>query len=209
MKSIIDQDEIELAKWADLIHTLREVAAKLNSTLASTLENTQGRSIQRTAYFMWLRWILFAKLKKTKLQLVSKLEISTKKESARRYFKAYLSFLFERKRQRSNLALADLLKSISDHKFQYAASRKMLDFVGTMKKARTMEKSLLMFKQGSTIEFTRFAFDRWQKARDLLQENKRKTAMAAALAVAGDQGTLASYYPVSYTHLTLPTKRIV
>lgn len=194
MKNIIDQDEIELAKWADLIQTLREVAKKLDTSLSSTLATTSDRSIQRGVYFMWLRWLFFSRLSKIRLRLADTLVADTNKDLTRRYYKAFLLFLLAKKRQRSKVALADLLASMSKHRLQYQSSRHLQQAVVGIKHARNVEIMSNALKSNTDNASLRQAFNKLAGLRQQRVKDRQLNEMASSLATSADDAQLLHYY---------------
>eukprot|EP00758_Cryptobia_borreli_P003678 Tbor_TRINITY_DN390_c0_g1::TRINITY_DN390_c0_g1_i1::g.15513::m.15513 len=190
MKSVIDQDEIELAKWADLLKTLREVAAKLSIAL-SELTTT---NVQQSIYYTWLRYVFFSKIRKTKIQISAKLSVMSDLRVMRPYFTCMIQSLFKKKRDRSKKCLATLLEVISVHRAQYDTSRRLQQFVGFMKQACMSEKCLATLLETTDFLHKRRAFNTWEKLIAHRKENKKKIAMACALALAGEKATQQQYY---------------
>ena len=187
MRSIIDQDEIELRKWNELIRTLHEVAYRLRTSLSDTLDVSCGRELQRRAYLVWKQWVLKSQLKKFQGCALQHVAQRANISLRQRTFATLLLNRNKQRRLRYTTQLSNLLLADTQRELIYSYGKKMEAVHYTLRRLKRARSVAAVSEDCAQRLILRRAFEKFCRFRRWSQESRQRVRMAGAICAAAEK----------------------
>jgi hypothetical protein len=194
MRSIIEQDEVELRKWNELIRTLHEVAYRLRVSLASSLGVGADRRSQRGVYLLWKRWVLWSQMKKFQMRALQMQSNTAEISLMQRTFTSLLLNRQKKHRLRYKTQLGNLLLADSQRELILAYIKKM-EFLRYRLRRLKRARSIANVNANYTdIISMRCAFNKLLSFRLRRQQERQRHRMTAMLEVSSQQRLMVLFF---------------
>lgn len=190
MQAIIAEDEVELAKWAELIKTMEEVFLRLKDAIAANMLITTERAGQRQAYFTWLRFVLFSHLRKTKRFIAERLELASAQRARRAAFRKLQAWLQTHKQQRAKDAVVLALQRDRERQLVNVFFAKMQTHTRVLR-AREVRLNHAAALQRRTTQLLASRFIQvFRRFVDFKKLRRKQLQVATAMALGNDSAML-------------------
>lgn len=190
MQGIIEQDEIELAKWDELTKTLQELAIRMNLRVGSAMETHSNQLLSLRFFLDWVRFAKKRRIRGMQCRLAVIMEERVLDNRRRDAVRVWQAFVEKCTRQKRNAAVADFLRSQYDQRLLSVYSRKLCDvFSHQRRRESAQRKGAILLQSTNRLSLER-AFRKLANNRVVNQCISKRQGIAEVLEVLSKRRTL-------------------
>jgi WD40 repeat protein len=180
MRGIIEQDEVELAKWDELTKTLQDLATRMNRRIGDSMGAHNEQLVSLRYFLDWIRFTKKRRVQAMQAQLADLMDRRHADNRCRAALRAWQGMVSHITETKKNRAVADFLRSQHDQRMLSSYSRKLHDsFSLKMREEHATRKSVLL--HSSTRRSTLAVAFRTLENFRLKQQLQRKRIVLASV----------------------------
>jgi WD40 repeat protein len=194
MQGIIEQDEVELAKWDDLTKTLQQLAARMNQRIGVAMESHSFQLVLLRHFADWLRFTKKRRIVTMQRQLATSMEEQVTECRRRDAMRAWCVFATNAMRTKRNVAVANLLRSQFDQRLLSIYARKLHEkYLSERRRERANRKTALLSQSTNNLIMRR-VLRVLENNRLLKQGNRKLLDIARVLEVLSSRRILCRFF---------------
>ncbi|CUG88230.1 WD40 repeat-containing protein, putative [Bodo saltans] len=194
MQGIIEQDEVELAKWDELTKTLQNLATRMNARIGNSM-GSHSENLLSLRYFLdWLHFIKKRRIRAMQMQLADLIDKRHTDDRRREALRTWQKFAAMRIDAKKNQAVSSFLRSQHDQRTLSSYGRKLQDiFLEQQRKDHAARKSLVLRSSIHRVAIAD-AFRKLENFRVEMQVRRKRRELAAVLEVLSTRRKLCSAF---------------